>query len=863
MRKATLLFMLMLCSLSAAWAIDAFRTHRYDAFKSMPVNHESIVFLGNSITNMQPWHEAFGADPRILNRGTGGAYSDEILANIRTVCVGEPAKIFLMVGINDLFAARTPELIVENLRRTLEEIRTVSPRTQIYVQSLLPTTLNNRVADCNALTSAMVDRFNEAHAAEANPVTYIDLYTQLLPYVNLTTPSGLNYFTDGLHLSAATYKLWIDIISPYVGLPCIYPDEIADMQYNGGFGKADAHGARASSMSVLPIAATDVLFFGDEMVSCGEWHELLGNPSVKNRGTGWQYEGADIQGITRTNKYIDATFHYAEGVEKVAPKQVLVYTGTAEVNGQTSISGVLYSYKLMVAKLRRYVGEEAKISLVSLMPSTLATAERVQEFNDGLEEYASDQENLEYIDIYSALTEEGEQRPDYFTGNMLMGCGYQVVARILAEHIEGCTPVTDAACTDYRAEIVGYLSEGWYQIQVGSGAGPKGYHEAAKGKYLCGKPHGYMRLKWGVGLTDDATDPTTCVYITPTETGNYHLQFHSSPENIYYANYRTLPSETPDEIAIIPNSTATEWRILGRGTDPWAAYDHLPMAVAGQNLSDSNADCYFRFTRIANDMVNPLNGSVKAECYDQFVAPRYAVGDVPAAAVLYINDEGQCVSYATGEVVPMDYYRDVVPATAVPVDFNPAGKGFATLYSPVALTLPEGVQAFVGGAVKENGNLEMHEITEKIPPFTGVVLLGTAGETHQFMISPKEKEEGPAPELTEPEPEPTPTSSLKGTVMTIPAEEGSYVFSVVGEAGGFYKFAGATLRGFRAYYVPEVPADNTKSFTLHFGGNTVAGCSKPAAIGAEAMPAFDFQGRRADASYRGIVLQGGRKILRF
>lgn len=39
--------------------------------------------------------------------------------------------------------------------------------------------------------------------------------------------------------------------------------------------------------SVMPISNDDIMIFGDGEIKTAEWWELLGNPNVKNRGTGW------------------------------------------------------------------------------------------------------------------------------------------------------------------------------------------------------------------------------------------------------------------------------------------------------------------------------------------------------------------------------------------------------------------------------------------------------------------------------------------------------------------------------------------------------------------------------------------------
>ena len=65
--------------LQGVMADEAFRNHRYDSWKVMKLPENAIVFVGNSITDMHVWTEAFGNDPRVVNRGNSGGYSFEVL----------------------------------------------------------------------------------------------------------------------------------------------------------------------------------------------------------------------------------------------------------------------------------------------------------------------------------------------------------------------------------------------------------------------------------------------------------------------------------------------------------------------------------------------------------------------------------------------------------------------------------------------------------------------------------------------------------------------------------------------------------------------------------------------------------------
>ena len=108
-----------------------FRLHRFDSFKATPVTSDQIVFMGNSITNMHEWWEAFGCDQRIINRGNSGGMSQELLDNLESVLDGKPAKLFLMIGTNDISTGIPYQTVVGNIRRIIERTQTESPATEI------------------------------------------------------------------------------------------------------------------------------------------------------------------------------------------------------------------------------------------------------------------------------------------------------------------------------------------------------------------------------------------------------------------------------------------------------------------------------------------------------------------------------------------------------------------------------------------------------------------------------------------------------------------------------------------------------------------------------------------------------------
>ena len=75
---------------------------RASRFESLPPVRRGTVFLGDSLTAGGEWAEMFG-DPTLMNRGIPGETTRGVLARLDPITAGAPAKVFLMIGTNDLF----------------------------------------------------------------------------------------------------------------------------------------------------------------------------------------------------------------------------------------------------------------------------------------------------------------------------------------------------------------------------------------------------------------------------------------------------------------------------------------------------------------------------------------------------------------------------------------------------------------------------------------------------------------------------------------------------------------------------------------------------------------------------------------
>ncbi|CEN40920.1 GDSL-type esterase/lipase family protein [Capnocytophaga cynodegmi] len=170
--------------------------------------------MGNSITNGCEWAELFGKK-NIKNRGISGDISQGAYERLDNIVNGKPKKIFLLIGVNDI-ARKIPTVITsQNIEKIVMKIQQVSPKTKIYLQSVLPVNADFKMFE----NHQQPEKIHELNAeiqriCQKYKVTYVDLYSHfILPNTDKLNPE---YTNDGLHLMAEGYLLWKKIIMPYL-----------------------------------------------------------------------------------------------------------------------------------------------------------------------------------------------------------------------------------------------------------------------------------------------------------------------------------------------------------------------------------------------------------------------------------------------------------------------------------------------------------------------------------------------------------------------------------------------------------------------------------------------------------------------
>ena len=214
---ALLFFISPAFSQSAKWD-STYRPGMYhyevSQFKSYPDSSTDIIFLGNSITARTDWNELL-SNSSAHNRGISGDISFGVLQRLYEVTEGKPAKVFILIGINDISRNIPDSLIVNNYRKIIERIKRESPHTKIYFQTLLP--VNNEFTQFknHYNKDEHILWLNEQikKIGKQEKINVIDLYPHFL---NEENKLEKKYTEDGLHLNAEGYKVWKKVLLPYL-----------------------------------------------------------------------------------------------------------------------------------------------------------------------------------------------------------------------------------------------------------------------------------------------------------------------------------------------------------------------------------------------------------------------------------------------------------------------------------------------------------------------------------------------------------------------------------------------------------------------------------------------------------------------
>ncbi len=193
---------------------DPYYARRATLFDELPIGKKDIVMLGNSLTDGCEFNELLN-NKHIKNRGIVGDIVQGLIDRVEPIIKGQPKKLFIMCGVNDISHDVSADSIARATEKLIVMVKNGSPRTKIYLQSLLP--FNNDVREWKLLKGRehVVVEANVLleQVARRQGVTWINLYPLFVDDQGRLRAELTN---DGLHLMGQGYLIWRDAIKPYI-----------------------------------------------------------------------------------------------------------------------------------------------------------------------------------------------------------------------------------------------------------------------------------------------------------------------------------------------------------------------------------------------------------------------------------------------------------------------------------------------------------------------------------------------------------------------------------------------------------------------------------------------------------------------
>lgn len=175
-----------------------------------PLKEGGILFTGSS--SIRLWKSLAEDFPgvELANRGFGGSQLSDLIGYFdRVILPGRPRQIVIYSGTNDLNAGESPEQVLADFATLCGMIERSLPGTKIALIGAAPNPARWEQRETQ-------QRFNAAAAAYCarRGYDFIDVWTPMMGEDG--RPSRDIYVADQLHMNAAGYVMWRQIVGPYL-----------------------------------------------------------------------------------------------------------------------------------------------------------------------------------------------------------------------------------------------------------------------------------------------------------------------------------------------------------------------------------------------------------------------------------------------------------------------------------------------------------------------------------------------------------------------------------------------------------------------------------------------------------------------
>lgn len=186
--------------------------NRQGIYKELYLKPNATIFIGDSHIQLYPINDFFQPN-EVVNRGINSDVSLGVLLRLDQILATNPNKIFIEIGVNDLLNGLPTIQVVNNYKKIIAKIKNQSPKTNIYILSILPTGWYISNTD-QPVETAILKVNQELAAFENDQIVFINVYDLLVDDIgslNIKYDSG-----DRLHLNYAGYKVITDELKKHI-----------------------------------------------------------------------------------------------------------------------------------------------------------------------------------------------------------------------------------------------------------------------------------------------------------------------------------------------------------------------------------------------------------------------------------------------------------------------------------------------------------------------------------------------------------------------------------------------------------------------------------------------------------------------
>lgn len=181
---------------------------QWDKKNSFPEN--AILFVGSS--SIRLWNTALSFPKlTVINRGFGGSEISDVNRYYDLIVKKyNPVDIVFYAGDNDVAAGESANQVLNDFQLFLEKVERDFPETRVFYLPIKPSIARWKfwpeMAEANAKIKAFI---------ETRPnLFYVDTAWPMLDAKSQPKPDL--FIEDGLHLNDQGYKLWNEILAPFL-----------------------------------------------------------------------------------------------------------------------------------------------------------------------------------------------------------------------------------------------------------------------------------------------------------------------------------------------------------------------------------------------------------------------------------------------------------------------------------------------------------------------------------------------------------------------------------------------------------------------------------------------------------------------